>query len=110
MTNGVTMTTLLERAIKSLSIVVNVATGLTHPLDESQAKELFIALLDAGVQLERSEVKSIALVHGWSDRHANALADLAERIGSGSRVVIKAPRGWGQRTVERLQSEVIEGG
>jgi hypothetical protein len=99
------MNTLLERSIRSLSIVANTSTGLAHPSDESRAKELFVALREEGILLDRAEVKSAALANGWPDRHANALAELAEKIGTGGRVVIKFPQGWGEWIVKKLQSE-----
>lgn len=103
------MTTLLERSIKSLSIITNTATGLAHPSDECRAKELFIALRDEGISLSRAEVKSAALANGWPDRHATALASLAEKIGSGGRVAIKFPQGWGEWIINKLKSEETGG-
>jgi hypothetical protein len=103
------MNKLLERSIKSLSIVANTSTGLAHPSDESRAKELFIALRDDGVPLDRAEVKFAALANGWPDKHASAIADLAAKIGEGGRVVVKFPQGWGKWIVEKLKSEETEG-
>lgn len=86
---------LLERSIGVLTSTVNVATGITHPLDEARAKELFKALHAEGVPLTHAAVEALALANGWPERHARSLAELAERIGNGGQVVIKHPRDWG---------------
>ena len=103
------MSELIERSISVLTSTVNVATGITHPLDEARSKELFKALHVEGVPLTHAAVEALALANGWSERHARSLAELAERIGNGARVVIKHPRGWGEPTVERLTAEIALG-
>ncbi len=79
----------LIKALEHLNIVVNIFTGLTHPLDESTAKELFKYLHTLGVNLDYFEIYEWARKHGWEERHAKSLAELAAKIGSGGRVVIK---------------------
>ena len=103
------MSELVERSIKTLSSIVNVATGITHPLDEARAKELFKALRADAEQLTYDAVERLALANGWPERHAKSLAELAERIGHGGRVVIKHPRDWGEPTVARLKAEIASG-
>jgi len=97
---------LLKRSIAALSGIVNVSTGLSHPLDESRAKELFKALRAEKEPLPYDTVKELALSNQWPERHASRLAELAQNIGEGKRVVIKSPRGWGEPTVSRLIEEV----
>ncbi|MDX2300219.1 MAG: DUF1889 family protein [Xanthomonadaceae bacterium] len=103
------MSELLKRSIEALSASVNVATGLTHPLDESRAKELFKALHAYGEVLTYDQVEELALANRWPERHATDLAELAERIGNGGRVVIKHARKWGEPTVARLKAEIEAG-
>ncbi|MDT7353283.1 DUF1889 family protein [Citrobacter freundii] len=83
------MNKVLERALEHLSVVINTSTGLAHPLDESTAKELFKYLRELGVALDYSEVYQWAQEQGWADRHCKEIADLAEKIGAGGRVVVK---------------------
>lgn len=100
------MSTLLERCIESLSVIANTATGLAHSLDESRAKELFIALHKEGVSLDFATVKSLALANDWTERHAVELANLAVKIGNGSRVIVKHPRDWGEWIVSKHKTEI----
>jgi hypothetical protein len=102
------MNPILRKAIETLSIVVNVSTGLSHPLDESRAKELFKALHKQGIQLLASDVYSVAIENSWPERHAKELSEIAEKIGNGGRVQISHPRGWGEPTVRKIISELSE--
>ncbi len=100
------MNPILKEAIDRLSAIVNVSTGLAHPLDESRAKELFKALHKHGVPLSASDVYSLAVDNSWPDRHAKQLSEIAEKIGNGGRVQIKHPRDWGEPIVKRIISEL----
>ena len=100
------MNPIIKEAIETLSIVVNVSTGLTHPLDESHAKELFKALHRHGVPLSPGEVYSLAVDNSWPERHAKELSLLADKIGKGGRVQIKHPRDWGEPTVQQIISKL----
>lgn len=94
----------LETAIDRLSAVTNTSTGLAHPLDESRAKELFFALRERKVPTPKGRVTQLAIIHGWPNRHAEKLGELAARIGSGANVQIAHPRGWGGPIVDELLS------
>lgn len=102
------MSKLLEKAIATLSSVTNVSAGITHPLDEARAKDLLKALHAHPVPLEYEEVLTLALANRWPENHARTLAELAQRIGTGSRVVVKYNQGWGQVTLGRLQEEIVQ--
>ncbi|SMF94342.1 hypothetical protein SAMN02949497_1652 [Methylomagnum ishizawai] len=96
----------IERAMDILTSVVNVSTGLSHPLDEARAKELFRALHRRSVDLGYQEIHDQAIKRSWPERHAAALAKLAEKIGNGGAVRIRHPRDWGEPTVDRIFSEL----
>ena len=100
------MNPILKKAIEKLSHVVNVSTGIVHPLDESWAKELFKALHKHGVPLSSSDVDSVAINNSWSAYHAKNLSELAEKIGNGGRVQIKHPKDWGEPMVRKIISEL----
>ena len=67
-------------------------------MDDARAKEIFQALHAEGEQLTYEAVEKLALDNRWPDRHAKSLAELAERIGNGGRVVAQHPRGSGEPT------------
>lgn len=100
------MPKVLSRSIEALSAVINVDRGLSHPYDEARAKELLQALHIDGVALEHNEIKSIALIHGWPDRHAESLARLASTIGGGGTVLIDHPRYWGAPMLAKIKAEL----
>jgi hypothetical protein len=100
------MNPILKAAIEKLSLVVNVSTGIVHPLDESKAKELFKALHKQGICLNLDDVYSEAIKNSWPERHARALSDLAEKIGNGKRVQIKHSKNWGEPIVRKIISEL----
>lgn len=98
------MNSALEHALKHLSVVINTSTGLAHPLDESTAKELFKYLHVLGVALDYSEIYQWTKEQGWAERHCKELASLAEKIGSGGRVVIKHPGRLNEQLMEELRA------
>lgn len=73
------MNPILAKAVETLSVVVNISTGLAHPLDESRAKELFKALHSHGVPLSYEDIYSLAIANAWPERHAKSLAELAKK-------------------------------
>ena len=88
------MSPVIQEALKSLTIRVNLSTGLTHPLDSDSAKELFKILKENGQLLVRAEVEAWASQNGWAARHASVLGELAEKIGAGGRVQIQNKGRW----------------
>lgn len=98
------MNKVLKRALEHLSVVINTSTGLAHPLDESTAKELFKYLRELGVTLDYSEVYQWTQAQGWEDKYCKEIARLAEKIGSGGRVVIKHKGRLNDKFKEELRS------
>ena len=102
------MNPILRKAIESLSHVVNVSTGLAHPLDDSRAKEIFKALRKQGIPINQDDVYSAAIANAWPEQHAKTLSELASKIGNGGRVQISHPRDWGEPTVKKIIAELDE--
>jgi hypothetical protein len=99
----------IRTAIEKLSIVSNTATGLAHPLDETRAKELFVALHQRRVPLLQESIREHAEACGWPPAHAQKLGELAARIGAGIAVRIPHPRGWGETVVSELLDAATAG-
>ncbi|MCS4307665.1 molybdenum cofactor biosynthesis enzyme MoaA [Rheinheimera pacifica] len=98
------MNSVIEEALKSLSFRVNISTGLVHPLDSDSAKELFKILKENGQQLVKTEIEMWARQNGWAARHASALGELGEKIGSGRSVQIKNKGRWKEGIYEQWLS------
>lgn len=96
------MNPILNEAINTLSIVINVSTGLAHPLDDSRAKELFKALKKYNIPLNGADIYSLAISNSWPEPHAKQLVEVAEKIERGDRVKIRERRDWGEPTVRRI--------
>lgn len=102
------MTPLVNEALKSLTIIVNLSTGILHPSDESFAKEYFKALYKEGEPLDGSEIAAWAERNGWKPKHAKDLGKLAQKIGEGGRVVIKNKNMVKPKIIERLKESLAE--
>ncbi|WLJ46301.1 DUF1889 family protein [Edwardsiella piscicida] len=99
------MRKILERALDHLNSINNSSAGmLSHPLDESRTKEMLNFLKSEGVELDHGEILTWGLAKGWEHRNAKELADLAEKINAGRRVVIKFPGRLGDRIKSELRA------
>lgn len=67
-------------ALESLTIGVNLSTGLSHPSDKGRAVQMFRLLRDAGEPFVPTEVQAWAVRHGWRPGDARELAQLAQAI------------------------------
>lgn len=97
------MSPLVLEALKSLTARVNLATGLSHYSDESSAKEIFKLLYKESEQLLASEITLWAMENGWKTKDAQQLGELAEKIGSGGRVVVRNKNQWREDIIAQLK-------
>lgn len=98
------MSPLVTEALKSLTIRVNLATGLAHYSDESSAKEIFKLLHKEGVLLIAAEITPWAMANGWRTKDAQQLGDLAEKIGRGGKVVVRNKNQWRDDIISQLKA------
>jgi hypothetical protein len=70
-------------ALRSLTISVNLSTGLAHPSDWDHALYIFRALRAGGHRIDGDEIERWALANGWSYRHAADVGQLARDIAAG---------------------------
>ncbi len=88
------MNRILEKALELINISVNVSTGLTHPRDLNKTKDLFVTLFDHDIELKKTEISLWAIEHGWKQKDARELGELAQRIGEGRNVRIVNRGNW----------------
>jgi hypothetical protein len=73
----------VAEALRSLTIRVNVSTGIGHPSDRAAAIHAFRILKHGGHTWEPANIKAWAMANGWSARHADSLAEIAEGVKAG---------------------------
>jgi hypothetical protein len=100
-------------ALNSLTLSVNLGTGLGHPSDHDAAVWTFRALKDAREAFDPDEVRAWAAAHRWQMRHAEELGDIAEKVLDGRRIKTHS-RPWKSNIVsywrERAGSSAREEG
>lgn len=75
---------IVRAAIRSLTMSVNLSTGLSHPSDKAHAVETFKVLKKAGHDWDPDDVHAWALANGWHNRGADDLRKYADGIRKGS--------------------------
>lgn len=100
------MSPLTEQALMTLTMRINLATGLDHYSDDSAAKEILKLLRDEGEYLDGAEIARWAVGRHWKPEHARRLGELAERIACGGRVVIRDKDRWPKDIIERLRERI----
>ena len=66
-------------ALKRLTSIVNLSTGLTHPSDKKHAQRIFNELQEKGCKADEQAVANWAIVNGWNARHLDDLKKLTKR-------------------------------
>lgn len=68
-------------ALKSLTVSVNVSTGITHPLDKETAIQTFMILRDAREVFNPDDVKAWLIRDGgWKATDAQEVSELAQKV------------------------------
>lgn len=70
----------VEEALRSLSRVINLSTGLAHPSDKEAAKRTLSGIKQTGHRLNPDDIKKWALRNNWQPEHAEEFAKLASRV------------------------------
>ncbi|CAM5321228.1 hypothetical protein [Eoetvoesiella caeni] len=95
---------ILTKAIEALCSSISPKAGISRPSDESRAIELLEALRDSSIPFDYDDIYSLAIANRWSPRHAVELAELADLISSGERVIAEQRSGWGDKTLAPILS------
>lgn len=67
----------VEVALEELTNSVNLSTGITHPSDDSRAKETFRVLVKGGHRFDVDDVRAWLVGRGWQPRDADAVREVA---------------------------------
>lgn len=70
----------VRNALTTLSKLINMSTGLSHPRDKQLADEILRILRVNGHQIEPSNIKSWAIRNGWKPKDADQLATVAAKV------------------------------
>lgn len=95
----------VEVALRHLTHSVNLTTGILHPSDKDHAVSTFMALRDAGETYSAPEVRAWAVANGWSARHADDLAEVAEKIADGRKIRSSGRYSFRDDVVDRWRAE-----
>jgi len=71
----------VQQALKSLTAVVNVSTGISHPRDRATAIQTFEILRDGGEMFTPEKVKAWLIAEGgWKATDAQEVAEVAQKV------------------------------
>jgi hypothetical protein len=101
------MTSIIDESIRTLSIIVNVTTGLAHPNDKNKALELFSILHRNGVILLKAEVENAAIAQGWNSKNADELGSLAQQIGEGKTAMVSGGPWLSPDIYDQIKSRIV---
>lgn len=73
----------VEVALRTLTALVNLSTGLGHPSDKAAAVRLFQILHSAGESYSPAGVRAWAAANGWRFEHAAELEQVARGVADG---------------------------
>ena len=76
---------IVEEATRSLTLRVNLSTGVGHPSDRAAAIETFKVLTSNGHVYDQTEIQVRAMANGWKAVQARELSGLAEGVQDGRR-------------------------
>lgn len=93
---------ILTKSIEALCSSTTAAAGISRPVDESRAIELFEALRSSNIPFDYDGIYRLAIANHWTPRHAVELAELADLIASGERVVAEHRSEWGEKTLASI--------
>ncbi len=76
----------VEEALRSLTVGVNVSTGIGHPLDKASTIDLFRRLKAASEHFDPEEVRAWLVAEGnWKPKYADDVAEVARGVIEGKR-------------------------
>lgn len=92
-------------AMASLTMRVNLSTGLLHSSDKAAAVEAFRILARARKQWDPAEIEAWALDNGWSGRGAAELREVAAGVLAGHRYQVRSGGSWRPDIIDVWESD-----
>lgn len=77
-------------ALRSLTLRVNLSTGLSHPMDFDAALLTLKRLRDSRIHFDGDQIEIWAMSNGWASNDASELGSLAGDVASGKSRKLKA--------------------
>jgi len=92
----------LERALVSLTSMINLSTGLTHSSDRESTIQLLRILHRKRIQLNPNNLRIWALQNGWNSDGANQLQDYAQGVLEGRQYRTSGVNIWSDKYIKEL--------
>jgi len=99
---------IVKEVLKSLTVRVNLHTGLTHPSDKASAVQIFKELLKHGIRYDSDLIRIWAMQNGWTPEGADQLKEIAQGILEGKRYRTDKRQHWREDIIEYIGKKVSE--
>lgn len=97
------MSAVIDKALDYLNSM-NTSTFAPHPMDESRAKEMFNFLKNIDNPISADDIRTHGAQNGWDSGFTKKMAEWADKIASGSRVIVKNPGYFSEQMQKELRS------
>ncbi|WP_428945489.1 DUF1889 family protein [Pantoea sp. FN060301] len=99
------MPALTDKALEYIDNM-NTSSSAAHPMDESRAKEMFKFLKDLDNPISANDIRSHGAQNGWDSGFTKKMAEWADKVASGGRVVVKHPGYFSENMQKELRSKL----
>lgn len=97
------MSAVIDKALKFIDSM-NTSSSAPHPMDESCAKEMFKFLRELESPLSADDIRNHGTQNGWDSGFIKKMAEWADKVASGGRVVVKHPGYFSENMQKELSS------
>ncbi|BES86271.1 DUF1889 family protein [Pectobacterium araliae] len=97
------MSAIIDKALDYISSM-NTSTSAPHPMDESRAKEMFKYLKGVDNPISADAIYARGVQNGWDSGFTKKMAEWADKVASGGRVIVKHPGYFSENMQEELRA------
>lgn len=97
------MSAVIDKALEYIDSM-NTSSSAPHPVDESRAKEMFKFLKEIDNPVSADDIRSHGAQNGWDSGFTKKMAEWADKVASGGRVMVKHPGYLSENMKEELRS------